>query len=266
MTLIRIGGGKEINHDFILEDVAELAKNERVILVHGANFQRNELAQKLGIPVRLVTLSSGKECVFTDEAGIGVFLMSYAGLVNKRIVAKLQRLNVNAVGICGIDGKIWMGQRSENLLIREGSKTKLITGNFGGRVNKINPHLISLLLDNGYLPVICPPALSDEGEIINVDNDIAVALMAKEMDIKKIIFLIEAPGFLKNAEMENTIIRRIEKEKIDDYIQFAGGRMKKKLMGIKMALNAGVEKIYISDGRVKNPIKRALEGEGTIIC
>lgn len=265
MIIVRLGGGEKINLDYVCQDFALLVKKEKAILIHGANFKRNEIAQKLGNPTKTVTMASGLPSVYTDERGIEIFLMTYPGLMNKKIVAKLQALKVNAVGLCGIDGKIWEGERKDKILIIENGKQKILSGNFGGKVKKINSKLINLLLKEGFIPVISSPALSNEGEIINVDNDLATAKMVEEMKIKKIIFLLDQPGLLKDPKDSLSIISKIKKEEIEKYFEFAQGRMKKKILAIKMMIEAGAEKIYIGDGRIKNPIQKVLKGRGTII-
>ena len=132
-------------------------------------------------------------------------------------------------------------------------------------MEKINTDLLKLLLGAQYLPVLCPPAISEEYEIVNTDNDTATAVLAKEMKCKEIIILFEAPGLLKNYKDESTMIKHIPKEKIDDYLPYAQGRMKKKVLGAKKAFENGVTKIYWGDGRIAQPITRLLKGEGTII-
>lgn len=265
MIIVKIGGGKNINLDYVLEDFASLVKKEKAILVLGASAKRNEIAQKLGHPPKVVISPSGISSVYTDKAAMEIFLMVYSGLVNKQVVAKLQNLGVNAVGLSGLDGRIWEGKRKKNILVKEEGKIKLLTDNLTGKVERVNTKLIKLLLDNGFIPVISPPAISYENEIINVDSDLALAAMAKELRVEKIVFLFEAPGLLKDLGDETSLINKINKEKIDHYLKFAQGRMKKKILGAKMAIEAGVKEIYFGDGRIKKPITLALEGKGTVI-
>lgn len=265
MFIVKVGGGKSINWDYVCEDLASLLKKEEVILVHGASHKRDEIAEKLGQPTRTITSPSGFTSVFTDKIALEIFLMAYAGLVNKQIVAKLQRLSVNAVGLSGVDGRLWEGKRKSNTLVKNQGKTKLLRNNFTGRVERVNTELLQTLREAGFFPVVCAPGISYEGEIINVDNDWAAALMAKELKAKKLVFLFEAPGLLRNLNNEKTLIRKINKKNIEAVFKFAQGRMKKKILGAKIALEGGVREIYFADGRVKNPIQKALSGKGTVI-
>ena len=265
--LIKIGGGKNINLEYVCQDIKTLVdEGEELVVVHGASVVRDEVAEKLGLPTKTITSPTGISSVYTNSDAINIFLMTYSGLVNKKIVATLQRCGVNAVGLSGIDGRLWTGKRKTAVYSKVGTKTKLITDNMTGRVTQINVHLIHLLLDNKYVPVICPPALSEENEIINTDNDWATAVMASKLRIEKMVVLFEAPGFLKKVNDEASLIKKIDKHKLNEYIIYAQGRMKKKLLGAQEAFRLGLQKMYWSDGRVRNPIINALKGAGTIIC
>lgn len=251
--------------DYICDDVKTLSKKEKIIIVHGASEKRDEIAKIMGIPTKTVISPSGVSSVLTDEKAIEVFLMSYAGLVNKQIVAKMQSYGINAVGLSGIDGRLWQAKAKKEIFIKEHDKVKLLKNNLTGRVETINIKLIRLLVDNGFIPVICPPAISFESEIVNTDNDWAVAVMAGALKIKQMVILFEAPGLLKNPKDEHTIIKTVKKEDIGEYMQFAQGRMKKKLLGAKKAFETGVEKIFWGDGRIPHPVLSALQGKGTVI-
>ena len=265
MKILKVGGGSSINWEYIGEDIAKLLKKEQLIIVHGAGSIRDKIAAQLNTPSRTIISPSGFSSTYTDKKAIEVFLMVYAGLVNKQIVAKLQSYGVNAVGLSGVDGRLWEGKRKKEILSQEGSKIKVIKDSFTGRVEKINTHLLSLLLEAQYTPVLCPPAISDENEIINTDNDTATAVLAKEMKCREIIMLFEAPGLLANHKDESTLIKHIPEEKIDDFLPYAQGRMKKKLLGAKKAFEYSVTKIYWGDGRILHPISNVLKGNGTII-
>ncbi len=194
-----------------------------------------------------------------------IFLMAYAGLANKTIVATLQGHGLNAVGLTGVDGRLWEAKAKKDLLVRENGRTLLLQDNRTGRVERTNTGLIRLLLGSGYLPVVCAPALSEGHEIVNTDNDWAAAVMAGELGIKRIVYLFEAPGLLSDPDDPGTLIRVVDRSRLDDFMPFARGRMKKKLLGAKRALEAGVEVVHFGDGRIPCPVRNALEGKGTVI-
>jgi len=266
MILIKVGGGKQINLNYVSEDIKKLIDDgEKIVLVHGASGTRDEIARRLNSETKTIVSPSGVSSVYTDTKAVDIFLMVYAGLVNKHIVAKLQQNGINAIGLSGIDGQLWKGKRKKVIYSQEGKKTKLISDSMTGKVDKINTDLINLLLNNQYIPVVCPPALSENNEIINTDNDWAAAIMAGTLKIEEMVVLFEAPGFLKKFGDESSLIKTVDKNKLDQYMIYAQGRMKKKLLGAKEAFRLGLKKMYWSDGRIKNPIINALKGLGTII-
>lgn len=265
MLLIKVGGGKNINWDYVCEDIADVVKDEPIILVHGASTKRDEIAQQLGCPSKVVTAPSGIQSIYTDQKALEIFLMVYAGLINKQIVVKLQKSGVNAVGLSGVDGRLWEGKRKSTILVKDGDKTKVISDNLTGRVEKINSDLIKILIDHSYTPVICSPAISYDNEIINTDNDWATAVMAGALGISRMVVLFEAPGLLRNHNDENSLIKKVSRDQLDECLQYAQGRMKKKILGVKKAIEMGIREIYFGDARIKNPVKNALSGNGTVI-
>lgn len=265
MLIVKAGGGKDINWDYICEDMARLVKKEKVILVHGASSKRDEIAKKMGFPIKYLTAPSGNGGVYTDKKRLEILVMVYAGLVNKEIVAKLQGLGVNAVGLSGADGGIWKGRRKRNLLAVEKGKTKLIRDTYTGKVEEVNSDFLRLLIREGYTLVVTQPAISFKGELINTDNDRAIAVMARELRVEKMVVLFEAPGLLRDFRDWSSLIKKISKEEIEEMKKYGDGRMKKKILGAKEALEMGVREIYWGDGRIKRPIFSALAGKGTVI-
>ncbi|MBI4066855.1 [LysW]-aminoadipate kinase [Candidatus Gottesmanbacteria bacterium] len=263
MILIKIGGGKNINWEYIAQDIKDL--KEQVIIVHGANAWMTEISQKLGLTERTIISPSGQTSRYTDNKTMDLITMVYSGLINKKIVATLQKFGLNAIGLAGVDGKLWLGKRKDVILSQEGTKIKTIRDSLTGNVISVNKKLIALLLGAGYIPVLTIPAITEKGEMINVDNDRAVALMVKDLNIKTVIMLFEAPGLLKDKDDEKLVIKTIKFDQLDKYIKNSEGRMRKKLLGMKEAFTHGLPKAYFGDGRIKSPITAALKGGGTII-
>jgi acetylglutamate/LysW-gamma-L-alpha-aminoadipate kinase len=263
MYIIKIGGGKDINLDYVLSDFKKLEGKK--ILVHGANYEMDRLSEKLGVEPKEIISPSGMTARYTDEKVIDIFTCVYPGLVNSRVTARLQKLGVNAVGLSGIDGGVWKGERKRKILSKEGDKVRVITDNYSGRVSEVDTRLLNVLLDNGFVPVISSPAISSEGDIINADNDPATALMAHAMGVKEIVMLFEAPGFLMDHKDPSSKVDFIKYEEIDSLMESAKSTMKKKLLAVKYALNLGVEKVYFGDSRTEDPITRAFNGEGTVV-
>src|SRR3989338_7626936 len=148
MYILKVGGGKNINWDYIAEDLKSMKKE--VIIVHGANAWMKEISQKLGVSEKIITSPSGHVSRYTDEKTMEILLMTYSGLMNKKIVASLQKYGINAIGLTGADGKLWQAKKKEIILSEEIGKVKTIRDSLTGNVVSVNTGLIKLLVNNGY--------------------------------------------------------------------------------------------------------------------
>jgi acetylglutamate/LysW-gamma-L-alpha-aminoadipate kinase len=262
MILIKIGGGESINLDAV---IADLAKQEQpFIIVHGANVLRDQLAEKLGMEKTILTSASGYSSVYSDQDAIDVIMMSYAGLRNKRIVELCQRNDINAVGLTGLDGRLVQGERNKGIRVRENGKT-LIKRDFSGKPRSINTELLSLLLNNGYCPVLTIPIIDENGFAINSENDDIVTQLATALGIDSVIQLIEAPGFLDNPEDESSLLKNMTAAELITREAQVEGRIKRKLLALSRLCAGGKTRVIITDGRGDHPIEDALNGKGTHI-
>jgi acetylglutamate/LysW-gamma-L-alpha-aminoadipate kinase len=191
--------------------------------------------------------------------------MVYCGQVNKGLVEMLQRRGVNAVGLSGLDGRIWEGPRKSVIRSVEKGRTRVIRDDYTGRVEKVNTALLRALAAQGCLPVLTPPAASYEGEAVNVDGDRAAAMTAAALEADTLIILSNVPGLLRHFPDESSLIARIDRRRIDRFEEFAEGRMKKKILGAREALEGGVRRVILGDARRAGPIAAALGEKGTVI-
>jgi acetylglutamate/LysW-gamma-L-alpha-aminoadipate kinase len=267
MIVVKIGGAEGINYDLVADDVAELVKaGQPLVIVHGGSALTNEVATVLGHPPQFVTSVSGFSSRRTDRRTLEIFEMVYCGQMNKGIVERLQQRGVNAVGLSGIDGRLWEGPRKEAIkIIDEHGKRRVLRDDYTGKVEKVNVDLLRALLDAGYTPVLTPPAISNAGEAINVDGDRAAAATAIALHAEALIMLSNVPGLLEDYPDEDSLIRHIPGEKLDSFMAVAQDRMKKKVMGAGEALAGGVTRVIFGDARIEQPIQKALAGAGTVI-
>ena len=189
--------------------------------------------------------------------------MVYCGKINKMIVQKLQKLGKNAVGLSGLDGGLLRGKRKDTLLAELDGKRRVIRDDLTGKIETVNGEFLHMLLDNHFLPVISPPALSRENEAINVDGDRAAAMIAATLKAETLVILTNVPGLLKDPEDESTLIKQARG--LTEIEDFAKGRMKIKLLGASEALEGGVGRVILADARIDQPVTKALAGEGTVI-
>jgi acetylglutamate/LysW-gamma-L-alpha-aminoadipate kinase len=266
MLVVKVGGGKGIPIAAVCQDIQTLVDSgERLLLIHGGSHETNVLSTALGKPPRFVTSVSGVESRYTDRETLEIFSMAYVGKMNKLFVERLQQLGVNAVGLCGVDGRSMEGERKAAIKVIDNGKRKVLRDDFTGRVERINTALLTLLLDHGYTPVLCPPAISYDSEIINVDGDRAAAMLATAFQAQTLVILSNVPGLLRDVKDEESLISHIEKTCLSSFMDVATGRMKKKVMGAMEALAGGVSRVILADARVEHPILQALQGHGTVI-
>ena len=266
MFVVKIGGGSGIAIEPAVADLTEIIRaGRKVVLVHGASGETNVLAERLGKPPRFVTSVSGIESRYTDRETLEIFEMAYCGKGNKALVEAFQMRGVNAVGLSGLDGRVLEGKRKDTITILEGGKRKVLRGDYTGKVERVNVGLLTLLLDHGYLPVLCPPAASYEGEAVNVDGDTAAAMLAAALKAEEFVMLSNVPGLLRELGNPASLIPRIPARAIEEFMSVAQGRMKRKLMAATIALGGGVGQVILADANRDRPVTAALEGRGTVI-
>jgi [amino group carrier protein]-L-2-aminoadipate 6-kinase len=266
MLVIKLGGSAGINTEYTLDDLAALWPGERVVFIHGANAALDAFMKAQGREPRLVTSSTGQVSRFTDRETMDDMLAIYAGRVNKRIVEGLQARGVNAVGLSGIDGGIARGTRKDALRVVEDGKPKVLRGDYAGSLKEINTDLLTLLLDNGYLPVLTPPALSQNGEAINVDGDKLALRLALALNAKALVILSNTAGLLSDVNDAASLIRQIDvssDDSIEAAMTAASGRMKKKVQAGIDAVREGIPLVVFGDANVERPITAAMNGQGT---
>jgi len=266
MIVVKVGGSAGINYDLVCDDIAELVKDgQQVILIHGGSDETNKVSTQLGKPPRILTSPQGYTSRYTDTDTLDIFSMVYAGKMNTRIVERLQKRGVNAIGLSGVDGRLLEGPRKSSVRAVVDGKQILVRDDFTGKVEKVNTGLLNLLVGAGYTPVISPPAISTEGEAINVDGDRAAAVLASAIGAQQLIILSNVPGLLRNFPDESSLIPTIRYAELEQALGFAEGRMKKKVLGASEALAGNVQEVVFADARVARPIFNAMQGKGTVI-
>ena len=238
LTIIKVGGKIIEEEETLLQLLNDFKAIEGAkLLVHGGGRLATKIAEQLGIESQMV---EGRR--ITDEATLRVVTMVYAGLVNKQIVARLQALGVKAIGLTGADMNI---MRSE--------KRPVVTIDYGyvGDVKEVNTEALSLLLNNGYTPVLSPLTHDNNGHLLNTNADTIAAESAKSLaklfDVS-LIYCFEKSGVLLDEHDDNSVIPSINRSLFEEYknsgtIQ-AG--MIPKLENAFQALDAGVKSVIIT--------------------
>ncbi|MCA9278804.1 MAG: [LysW]-aminoadipate kinase [Phycisphaerales bacterium] len=265
LTVIKIGGGEGIELEPVIHQCAALiGRGHRIVLVHGGSHETNVVSEQLGHPAQTITSPSGHTSRRTDRRTLEIFEMVYCGKINKSIVEQFQRLGVNAVGLSGIDGGIWRGERKNAIRAVEDGRTVIIRDDLSGRVETVNTQLLETLLDQGFTPVLTPPAISHDGVAINVDADRAAAMTAVALGADELLLLSNVTGVRRFADDPESVIPSVADTGIDVVREAAHGRMKNKVLAAEEAINGGVRRVVIGTANGPEAIEQARNGAGTV--
>lgn len=267
ITVVKLGGTDGVDFTAICQDIANLRNNgSKLVLVHGGSEKSNRLSISLGFQPKFITSPTGYTSRYTDRRTLEIFIMAVNGDINTLLVEQLQGMGVDALGLSGLDGRLVEADRKETILSVENGKRKVVRGDYTGRITNVNTRLISTLLEAGYTPVISPLAISANHEALNVDADRMAAKIAVAVRAESLLLLTAVPGLLKSFPDETSLIRTLPRQFLKEAGNYAQGRMKKKILGAGEALQGGVGRVIIADGRVSNPVSSALDGCGTVIA
>ncbi len=235
----------------VAQDVTLLRKiGIDVVIVHGGGKEITSLSSKLNFETKFV---DGQR--YTDENTRDVVQMVLAGSANKDIVRRINIHGGRAVGISGIDGGL--------ITVKKYAKEDL---GLVGEVVDVDVSLIKNLLDNGYLPVVAPLGVDKEGTVYNVNADIAAGPIAAALSAVKLFYMTDIEGVKINGEL----ISHLSQNEVEKYIAdgtITGGMMPKVESALS-ALESGVQKVHIIDGRVDHALLLEIftkEGIGTEI-
>ncbi|MEQ8844640.1 MAG: [LysW]-aminoadipate kinase [Phycisphaerales bacterium] len=265
MIVVKIGGAEGIGPQHACEDIARLVgQGQPVVVVHGGSHETNELSERLGVSPRFITSPSGHSSRYTDAAAMDIFQMACRRL-NARIVRLLRERGVDALGLSGADGGLWLGRRKKAIRAVENGVTTIIRDDHSGVIERVDAGLLGALLEQGKTPVICPPAITDEHQPINVDADRAAAVTAGALAAQTLVILSNVPGLLRAFPDESTLVPTMARAELDRAIEMAQGRMKRKIIAAGEAIDRGVSRVILADARRSRPIEHALQGQGTVL-
>ncbi len=237
----------------------------KVVLVHGGGPQLNELCHKLDIKVNMV---EGRRV--TDAQTLEAAKMLYRGSLNMQVVTALQAQGANAVGLSGADGFIIRARKRVPVRIGLEKNSPEVDFGFVGDVERVNADFLTLLLSNGYLPIIAPLAISEKGEILNVNADTISSSIAVQLGASKLIMVSNVPGILRNKDEPASLVSYTDSGAVQEMISagtIAGG-MKPKAQACLAALNGGVPRTHIISGGRRGSLLEELflnQGTGTMI-
>lgn len=266
VTVIKCGGSDAISIAQICADVGKLrAADERAVLVHGGAGDIDRLAAQLGVIPRTTVSPAGLQSRYTDPAMLDAMVLAMTGRVKPRLLAALATMGVPAVGLTGLDaGMITAVRKKARRAVRDG-RTMIVRGDLSGRITAVDPTVLRVLLDAGLTPVVSPPAGDPDGAPLNVDADRLAAAVAAALGACRLVMLTAAPGVLRDARDESSVLSCCELPDETLLAHAASGGMHRKLIAAYEALQGGVPEVRIADGRVPEPLSAAIAGAGTVL-
>lgn len=239
----------------------------RICVIHGGGKQLSDLAKKMGIEQ---TIIEGRRV--TDDETLEMAKMIFAGKINTDILAALRHRGVEAVGLSGVDGNIVHAERRPPKEVFDRATGESAHIDFGhvGDILEIDSRLLTVLLDQGYLPVVSSLGADAEGKVFNINADTIASAIAVQLQAEKLVLLSDVDGiFLRAGEAETKLSRLTAgqaKALIDDGSATEG--MIPKLQNIIDILDRGVKSAHIINGNMRNSLLAEVftnEGTGTMI-
>jgi acetylglutamate kinase len=252
LTIIKVGGKIVEEEDTLKQLLSDFsAIKGHKVLVHGGGSSATAMASRLGIESQMV---NGRR--ITDSETLKVVMMVYAGLVNKSIVARLQALNSNALGLTGADLNY---MRSEKRPVKE------VDYGFVGDVKEVKSDLLAELIHKGVVPVLAPLTHDKKGNMLNTNADTIAAEAAKALtehfDVT-LVYCFEKKGVLMDENDDESVIPEIDQSLFEQYVK--DGIIQKgmipKLENAFDAIRAGVKQVVITKATEIN------KKSGTVVC
>jgi len=235
----------------------------RVVLVHGGGPQLTELSAALGVPTRLV---EGRRV--TDQKSIDVTAMVLNGLINTRVLGICRDLNIDAVGISGVDAGLVRAHKRPPVKLESGGE--LIDYGFVGDIDAVDPSVLKKLLDNGLMPVVSPLSADASGTLLNINADTVAAAIGAALAAEKLILCTGAPGILGDRADPGSLVSYTDLrglKKLRDEGRIADG-MLPKAKAIEDAIRGGVRRVHVVSYQAPEGILGEVftnEGTGTLI-
>ncbi len=259
LTVVKIGGNVLDNSDALSRFLTTFAslKGDRV-LIHGGGKLATQVADKFGIAT---TMLNGRR--ITSQEMLDVVTMVYGGLINKQLVARLQSLNVNALGLTGADANIVLAQKRP-----VGTGPNAVDYGFAGDILEVNSGQLQFFLRQSLTPVLAPLTYDVGGSLLNTNADTLASAVAIDMALHNAVTLVycfEKKGVLTDVADDNSVINQLTAE---DYARYKAdgiinAGMIPKLDNAFGALRAGVKRVIIAHA---DELTAALHGEaGTTI-
>ena len=235
----------------------------RVVLVHGGGPQLTEVSAALGVPTQMV---EGRRV--TDLRSIEVTAMVLNGLINTRLLAMCRDLNIDAVGLSGVDAGLVRAHKRPPVLLHADAEP--VDFGFVGDIDAVDTTVLKKLLDNGLMPVVSPLSADENGTLLNINADTVAAALGAALGAEKLILCTGTPGILGSVNDPGSLISYTDLaglKRLRESGQIADG-MLPKAKAIEDAIRGGVRRVHVVSYRAPEGILSEVftnEGTGTLI-
>ncbi len=260
LLIVKLGGGAGLDLAAACEDLAVIAKQRPLVVLHGVSDAMNRLCAQLGIEVQTLTSPSGHSSRYTPPATRDVYVRA-AEQANAELVAELQGRGVSAIGFVG-DRVVLRGSRKKAIRAVINGRIRVVRDDHSGAIASVDATALRDALAQSRVPVLPPMASSDDG-LLNVDGDRAGAAVAGALGASTLVILSNVRGLYRDFPDEDSFVEQVAFAQIDSALAWAQGRMKRKVLAAQEALTQDVAAVIIGDGRVSKPVSQGLRGEGT---
>jgi acetylglutamate/LysW-gamma-L-alpha-aminoadipate kinase len=258
-------GGDIVKGQFppdLLSDIRNLSSSNQLILIHGGGDTVTEIATKLGKTQRFVVSPDGIKSRYTDRETMDIFMMVMCGLIAKKLVETLAAGGVKAVSLSGLDGGVLRASRKKKLLIvDERGRKVVIDGGYTGKMQSADGAVLQALLEKGFVPIVSPVAMGDEGEPLNIDSDRAAAYVAMGARADAVLFLTDVQGL----KLDGQVVEGLTVEQARSSLPKIGFGMQKKVLAGIEAMEGGVREVIIASGFGPTPVSAAMAHQGCTV-
>lgn len=254
-VVIKYGGHAMINDDLkkaVLTDVVLMKYvGMRPVIVHGGGPEITGMLNRLNIESNFV---GGLRVTGRDT--MEIVEMVLVGKINKDIVARINGYGGRAIGISGKDDGLLKAVKKPGRVKRPDGTSEAVDIGFVGEIDRVSPDIVSTLIREGYIPVVAPVAVGDQGESYNVNADTAASALAVALKADKLIILTDVEGILEDRNDAASLISTVTREEVPVLVErgVLDGGMIPKVECCVRALDGGVQTTHILDGRVKHSI------------
>lgn len=263
LLIAKIGGGAGLDLPAICDDLAAIAGQRALVLVHGVSAMMNQICHDLGVEVQSLTSPSGHSSRYTPPPVRDIYVRA-AEAANQLVVSALKQRGIHALGITGGDIAI-EARRKKAIRAVVNGRVRIVRDDCSGSITSVRADALQTALEQGQVPVLPPLASSADGPL-NVDGDRAAAAVAQALAAETLVILSNVKGLYRNFPDESSFVSQLSPSQIDSAESWAQGRMKRKIVATREALASGAKQVIIADGRVRQPVSKALQGAGTRFC